>query len=200
MPNPQFNISSLTPLFLYLKKQQENEKSRRIVELSITFLLISVFLFFAIRPTALTISTLVGDINSKRVLTAQLKTKIDQVITAQDNFSTIQEKYYLVDTALPSNPNFVNALKIVDAATTQNNVFLDKISFAQSDNNFFTSNIATSSSFTSTLGIISSLFANRRIVDIPQISFTQDKDTQSNGQINFIIPIDIFFWNNNEKK
>ena len=62
--NLQLN-SRLTPLFDYIKKRQENRKLRKTFELAATFILISFFLFFAIKPTALTISALIGDIKSK---------------------------------------------------------------------------------------------------------------------------------------
>lgn len=200
MQSPQFNLSKLTPLFEYLKKQQESEKNSRVIELSITFILISFFLFFAIRPTFFTISTLVGDINSKKELSSKMKSKIDQIISAQDNFANIQEKYFLVEEALPTSQNFIEALKMVDTVTVNNNVMLEKISFAESDKDFFSTKISTISSFSSILDIINKLSKSRRVIDIPQITFSQDKDSQAAGKVGFILPIDIFYWNNNEKK
>ncbi len=201
MINLQPSISKLSPLFEFIKKQREIEKSRHLFELIVTFSLITFFLFFAIRPTLFTISTLVGDIKFKEILSTKLTTKIDQIIMAQDNFATIQEKYYLVDDALPSTQNFLQAKNQVDQVSSQNNLILDKISFAQSDKNYFSTQISTSASFTSSLGLITTLLNSRRVIDIPSLTFSQDKDSQSNNQINLILPIDIFFWQNqNEKK
>lgn len=201
MPNLQFNISRLSPLFEYLKKQQEIEKNRRVFEIAITFILISFFLYFAVRPTVFTISSLVGDIKSKEILSAKMTTKIDQVITAQENFSAIQEKYYLVEEAMPSTPNYVGAKEKVDTISSQNDILQNKILFVQSDKNYFSTQISTSSSFTGSLNFLTSLLQIRRLIDIPQINFDQTKDTQSIGKIKISIPIDIYYWNNhNEKK
>lgn len=201
MPNLQFNISSLSPLFEYLKKQRETEKNRRVFEIAITFILISFFLYFAIRPTVLTISTLIGDIKSKEILSKKMTTKIDQVITAQENFSAIQEKYYLVEEAMPSTPNYVGAKQQVDNISSQNDILQDKILFAQSDKNYFSTQISTSSSFTGSLNFLTTLLHVRRLIDIPQINFDQTKDTQSMGKVKITLPIDIYYWsNNNEKK
>ncbi len=202
MPKLQFNISQLSPLFVYLKKQQEIEKNRRIFELAITFVLISFFLFFAVRPTILTISSLVGEIKSKEILSSKMKSKIDQIITAQDNFSLAQEKYYLVEDALPQNPNYVNAFNQIDTITQQNSINTNKMIFIQSEKNYFTTKISTSSAFLSHLNFIDSLFHGRRLINVSQIVFSQNKETQAKGQVNISIPIDIYYWDNNkyEKK
>lgn len=201
MPNLQINVSKLTPLFVYLKKQQEIEKNRRIIEMALTFALISFFLFFAIRPTVLTISALIGDIKSKELLSSKMKRKIDQIITAQDNFAMVQEKYYLVEDALPSSPNFVDAFNQIDSNLQTNGINLDKISFAQSDKNLFSTQVSTNSSFSSSVNIISSLLNLRRLVNISQITYSQNKESQAKGEVNFALPIDVLFWQKqNEKK
>ena len=169
MPNLQFNISKLSPLFKYLEEQRQVKKNRKIFELSITFGLISFFLFFAVRPTLLTISALIGDVQSKKVLSTKVKAKIDQIIIAQDNFASIQEKYFLVEDAFPSQQNYVGAMNLVDSATSQNNITLDKINFTQSEKNYFSTQISTSSSFMSTINLIDNLSHARRLLDISQM-------------------------------
>lgn len=201
MPNLQFNISQLSPLFEYIEKQRQVTKNRKIFELSITFSLISFFLFFAVQPTLFTISALIGDIRSKEILSTKAKVKIDQIITAQDNFASIQEKYFLVEEALPSRQNYIGAMDLVDSTSSQNGIALDKINFTQSAKNYFSTQISTSSSFASTISLIENLTHARRLLDISQITFSQDKETQSQGKINFVLPINIFFENkSNEKK
>ncbi len=194
MSNLQSNISKLTPLFDFLKKQREIEKNRKIFELSITFAIISIFLFFAIRPTFLTISTLLGDIKSKELLTVKMRTKIDQIITAQDNFSQVQEKYYLVQEALPETQNFVSAFNQIDSNSVKSDINFDKLTFSQSEKDYFSTKISTRASYSSSIALLTSLFNIRRIINIPQVVFSKDKDSQLQNQINFSIPIDIFYW------
>lgn len=201
MENQQFNISRLNPLFEFLRKQRQIEKNRHIFEIGITFFLISFFLFFAIKPTALTISALVADIKSKEILSNKMTTKIDQIISAQNNFSLIQEKYFLVEDAFPLSPDYVNAVTQIDSISNQSQLLLDKINFVQSDKQFFSTQISTNSSFNSSLTFLDSLQKNRRLFGINEIMFLQDKNTQSQGVIRFSLPIDIYYWNTtNEKK
>lgn len=199
MPSLQSSISQFSPLFEYLNKQKEVEKNRHIFELSVTFALISFFLFFAIRPTILTISNLVGDIKAKELLSSKMKIKINQVITAQDNFAEVQEKYFLVEEALPVSPNFTGAYNQIDSNSYKSSINLDKLSFVESPDGYFSTQISTSSSFASSLGLIDSLLSSRRLIDIPQVTFSQDKQ-DAQGQISFILPINIFFGDTKHEK
>jgi hypothetical protein len=194
---PSINIFSKTsPLFSYLSKQRENKKFIRSIEISGTFILISFFTFFAIKPTLLTISKLVGDIKAKEILVKELKTKINDVIVSQDLFSQVQEKYSLVESSLPSSPRFYQATSQIVGLTEKNQIFLNKINYSITDSNYYSTSISTSSSFLSASSLLSELLKNRRIFQIDQISFSLEKDTTSK-MINISLPLKIYYWPNN---
>ena len=188
--------SKINPLLSYLSKQRENNKFIKSVEISATFLLISFFTFFAIKPTLLTISKLVGDIKAKEILVRELKAKINNVIISQDLFSQVQEKYALVEASLPSSPRFYQATSQIVGLTEKNQVYLDKINYSISDSNFYSTSISTSSSFLSATSILSGLLQNKRLFQIDQISFSLEKDTGSKT-ININLPLKIYYWPKN---
>jgi len=188
--------SKVNPLLSYLSKQRENNKFIKSVEISATFLLISFFTFFAIKPTLLTISKLVGDIKAKEILVKELKAKINNVIISQDLFSQVQEKYALVEASLPSSPRFYQATSQIVGLTEKNQVYLDKINYSISDSNFYSTSISTSSSFLSATSLLSGLLQNRRLFQIDQISFSLEKDTGSKT-ININLPLKIYYWPKN---
>ena len=90
-----------------------------------------------------------GDIQSKELLTKQLRTKISDVIIAQDLFSQVQEKYSLVESSLPNNPGFYQATSQILGSSQNHQIFLNKIDYLVQDPNYFSTNISTSSSFLS---------------------------------------------------
>lgn len=188
--------SKINPLLSYLSKQRENNKFIKYVEISATFLLISFFTFFAIKPTLLTISKLVGDIKAKEILVKELKAKINNVIISQDLFSQVQEKYALVEASLPSSPRFYQATSQIVGLTEKNQVYLDKINYSISDSNFYSTSISTSSSFLSATSLLSGLLQNKRLFQIDQISFSLEKDTGSKT-ININLPLKIYYWPKN---
>lgn len=185
-------------LFDYLQKQRENKKITKFLEIGFTFLLVSFFTLFAIKPTVLTISTLLGDIKSKELLNKQLKTKINDIIMAQDLFSQVQERYLLVESSLPNNPHFYQATSQILTSSQNNQIYLDKISYLVQDQNYFSTTISTTSSFLSVVSLLSDIQQNRRLIDINNLTLSLGKNPQ-NQKININLPLKIYYWPNNVK-
>lgn len=178
-------VSKTKPLINYLKGQQENRKFVETVELGSTVFLIAFFLLFAIRPTVLVISSLLGEINSKKVLNASLKNKINNIIMAQDSFSQVQERYLVINSGLPSSERYSYSANQIIAAAQAAGVSLSDLSFTIPDdkdtNRAATPNknlrnysvtASTGSDFPSILKYVDRLINNRRHFEIPSISIT----------------------------
>lgn len=196
--NTPKTISKISPILEYVAKQKENQKFLKSLELGGTLFLVSFFIFFAIKPTLLTISALIGDIRSKELLSTELKSKINDVIVAQDLFSQVQEKYSLIESSLPSSPKFSQFVRQINGASSEQQINLETLSFSV-DNRMFTTNISTASSFSTALGLVAQLSNNRRLMELNSLSFTIGKNAE-NRQINFNIPISVHYWPTNAKK
>ncbi len=72
-----------------------------------SFLAISLFAWYAVRPTAQTIIYLRKEIEDKTKVNKQLEDKITALILAQATFEEIQDRLPLVSEALPYNPDAV---------------------------------------------------------------------------------------------
>ena len=191
--------SQITPLFAYLQKQRENKKVTRLFEIGATLFFISFFVFFAIKPTLLTISSLVGEIKSKELLSKELKGKIDDIIAAQDLFSQVQERYYLVESSLPQNPHFYLANSHLFTLSQNHQVPLNKLDYIVSDSDYFATSISTSSSYLSAISLISDILNSRRLIDINAFSFSLSKDNLDQ-EIKINLPLKIYYWKNDVKK
>lgn len=191
--------SQINPLFVYLQKQRENQKVAKLFEIGGTFLLISFFILFALKPTFFTISSLVGDIKSKQLLSKELKTKINDVIAAQDLFSQAQERYSLVESSFPEKPRFFQATSQVLSSLQTHQINLDKIDYLIKDQNYFTTNISTSSSYLSAVSFISDLLQNRRLMGLDTFTFSVSKSEQIQ-KIDINIPLKVYYWQNDTQK
>jgi Tfp pilus assembly protein PilO len=69
-------------------------------------LLVAFFIIFAIKPTVVTIVELLAEIKGREELNQQLEEKIAQIITAQTLYNQVYDRLYLLDQALPGNPDF----------------------------------------------------------------------------------------------
>ncbi len=179
--NPLFSnqVSRVKPLYDYLRKQQDNQKFMRSAELTATFVLVSFFMFFAIRPTLLTISALVGDIKSKQLLKKELKTKINNVIRAQDLFSQVEGRYSVIDTSLPDRPSYFDSISQIQKVGESSGVIIDKFNFNLSSvgtsmpdqhAKAYSVNISLNNPFRESIKIIDTILKNRRLIEISEFS------------------------------
>lgn len=76
-----------------------------------SFLAISLFTLYAIRPTAQTIFYLRREIADKVILNQQMENKITTLIEAQAIYDTIRERLGIIEQALPHNPDGIIVAK-----------------------------------------------------------------------------------------
>lgn len=201
-------ISKTAPIYEYLKKQQENRQFNKSVEIAATFTLISIFVFFAIKPAVTTISGLIGEIQAKEASSVQMRQKIDQIVAAQDAFSQIQEKYQLIEDILPTTPKYTDIAIQVEGIGYTSGVDLSAVNFslerehAQKEINTnlipVSLNIGQNTSFQPALDLIDHLNRNRRAIRVNSVSFTAnrsvDKKETTQAVLNFGAGLDIFYW------
>jgi hypothetical protein len=189
------NFSQLDPLLVYLRQKHEDQKFARSLEIGGTFLLVAFFIFFAIKPTFLTISKLVGDIRHKKNLTLQLRKKIDDIIAAQDLFAQVQEKYYLVDESLPNHPGFYQLNNLITSTAAQHQIYFDKLQYNLSEGEiFYKTNLTQSTSFTPSISFLTELSHSRRLLDLSGLSLSVNEASSSGQQLNLSLPLSIYYW------
>ncbi|MBU1129888.1 type 4a pilus biogenesis protein PilO [Patescibacteria group bacterium] len=204
-------VSQTKPLIEFLKKQRENKKFNQTIEITATFFLISFFLFSAIRPALTTISGLVGEIHAKQSLSGKMRSKINDLVLAQDTFSAVQEKYILIESSLPSVPKFAQASTQLKNITYDSGINLNEIKFGLNNKTdksdpdsdmtaFYSIQINDdTTNFTKIPSLVQDLSENRRIMKINRIELSQTKskelDQQEDGtQFNANMDIYIYYW------
>ena len=204
-------ISQVKPIYDYLKSQQENEKFLKTLEISATFILISFFVIFAIRPTVLTISSLFGEIQSKQILKTKLNQKINDVIVAQDLFSQVEGRYNVVNNSLPDRPSFYDSFNQIKFSTgSDTNIkdlsfsldSADKSATSPTNLQTYTTSINALGPFVSSIDLAQKLLSNRRLININTISFKNSDTTTpsaspSAGGINTNISVIFNYWPSN---
>lgn len=180
-------LDRVRPLYQYLRKQAENKKAAKYFEVAGTFIFITLFLFLAIKPTAFAISSLVGEIKSKELANKKMKARINSIIQAQDSFAQAQEKYSILESGFPSNPNFyqaaVNFSTLAKASSLKTNQLefdlLEEENKDKKDSQIktFQINYSSTGQYQSAISFIKELLNNRRLVNISSIRFSQPKDS-----------------------
>jgi len=207
------NWFQLRPMYSYIRKQAENEKFIKYFEVSATFTLIAIFLFFAIMPTITTISSLIGEIKSKEAFIKKVDLKINNIIKAQESYSQVQEKYYLIDDSFPSLANYYKGTTNLATIFKESSLDIDQISLNISENKdknpqFFKSyqvNIVGEGQYSSVLEMVKKMLSNRRLINTSSIRLNQLESDKNNQNMSKNIKINLlsdlyFLPDNNEKK
>jgi Tfp pilus assembly protein PilO len=187
----------LQPLYQYVRKQSENRQFLKYLEIGATFLLIAVFLFFAIMPTASAISSLVGEIKSKETTSAAMSQKIASIMSAQDSFSQIQADYSTIESSYPTNPNFYKAASTFSYVSKESSTPINQIKFQLSDSNqdSFGVSVNTNGSYSSIINSIEKTANARRLMNIKSIQIAKpEKNTVlTSNDLYLNISVDMYY-------
>ncbi|MDA1079487.1 MAG: type 4a pilus biogenesis protein PilO [bacterium] len=86
---------------------------------------------FAVQPTLVTMSDLIQEIEEKREISQQLTQKVAALSTAQSEFAALGTQLTLLDEAVPSDPQVIKTLKIIEKLATENTVIITGLSLPQ---------------------------------------------------------------------
>ncbi|CAN5288213.1 hypothetical protein BH10PAT2_BH10PAT2_0460 [soil metagenome] len=91
-------------------------------ELLFSIFAVIFFAVFAIKPTILTMSNLIKEIQDKQILEQKLTEKIASLSTVQRQYLDAQDRLVVLDKALPSSPELETALLLVEKVASENNI------------------------------------------------------------------------------
>jgi Tfp pilus assembly protein PilO len=149
-------------------------------ELILTLLTIAVFGYFALRPTFLTISTLIKEIESNKQIDSQLQAKINALNEAQKKLSLLENRD-LVNVALPQDTELNQLLYQLEYLVTAQGLTVRNLSLDPVVINGIpkTNEITFSIGATGNLGninlLLSSLEDLKRIITIDNAVITKTK-------------------------
>ncbi len=93
-------------------------------------LLATLLIALAIKPTAITIAGLVGEIKAREAANQKLQRKIDQIINAQIAYTQIYNQLPLVNQALPENPQFAPLIRQIEAERILTDLNLTSLNYS----------------------------------------------------------------------
>lgn len=111
---------SLEPAF-------QKPATRAYTAIIFSFLVVSLFGWYAIRPTIQTIFTLRREIVDKTELNKKMEDKISALIEAQAAFQEIEPKLSVIDQALPVAPDAVRATRYLSSLASDSRVTITTI-------------------------------------------------------------------------
>jgi len=175
-------------LVVVLNNFYKKPVARVSLELFISIVAVIFFAVFAIKPTLQTMSELVKEIEDKQELSQQLQLKIASLGTAQDQYRSYMDQFYLLDAALPKRPDLMEALKIVEKLASENNLAIQNMSVSNLPDETLTAeagkaerkvlglNVDVAGDYLSLRQFVESLIDSQRLILVDQVNFALSTD------------------------
>lgn len=181
--------------FVNIGQFYRQKKIRIYTEVVLTILTITFFLFFAIKPTLLTITGLVKTIKDERLAIEKLEAKVDSLNLAQKQYVAIEPELYLIDQALPTEPDVSSLVKQLEALGRQSQVTIESLHLSQvtlkgktpqeeAEKGVFGFDLNVTGAYPNLRNFLQSLSLLRRIILVKSFSFKTGKGEQGTLTLN----------------
>ncbi|MCL4382875.1 hypothetical protein M1545_03735 [Patescibacteria group bacterium] len=101
---------------------QKKPELKSYLELFLSLLAIAFFLIFALKPTLLTITQLLKDIDAKEEIIRKMDTKIQNLEIASELYASEEENITLVNDAVPQDPDPTGFVRQLEGLSRETNV------------------------------------------------------------------------------
>lgn len=116
-----------TQLSTTLNQFYHQPVARVSLELFLSLGAVMFFAVFAIRPTLLTMSDLVKEIEDKEKLDGQLGQKIAALYSAQSEYLSLESRLPLLNEAIPAAPQLINSLQIIEKLASDRQLVISSL-------------------------------------------------------------------------
>ena len=118
-------------LFTALQKFYQRPVAQVSLELFLSISAVLFFAIFAIRPTLLTTSDLLKEIEDKEKLDKQFSQKIAALSTVQPLYLQLQDQLLVLDDAIPSSPQLIYSLKVIEKIASELRLVITNINVVE---------------------------------------------------------------------
>jgi type IV pilus assembly protein PilO len=165
--------------------------ARASLELLLTIGTVAFFALFAIRPTLLTMSNLIKELDDKKVLDTQLSEKIASLQSSQIQYAQLEQRLPLLDEAIPLRPQFYEAIVLVEKVASDNNLVIQNLSLqtipadkeldqplTSQTRQFLPFRVTLSGDYESIKNFVSQVQSLRRLFTVESIVFNAKEEKQ----------------------
>lgn len=192
-PNPNStNAKKRRELATVLNQFYMNPVAKASTELFLTIGLVLFLGVFAIRPTIVTMSDLLKEIESKKELDTALTKKIAALQTAQNQYLTIENDLPLLDEAIPEDPQVIYSTKLLEKIAAESKVVISSLSisvipentqptvaFAQKSKQLLNISVKISGDYVSIREFVEALRNSRKSFIVESVVFALEEDRGS---------------------
>lgn len=174
--------TNLRPIKTLLKSIGE-KKTKDYTFSIIFFLVFSVFIMFAIRPTLSKAIELQKEEEDLKLLDKQYEQILSRIVRIQNDFQAIRDKLYLVNEALPEKPKINVIIQDIQESASKNGfgiekINVNKVNLIEQERDIFRSlviNLEASSSFENLVKFEKEIALQRRLKKIKLLEVVRNE-------------------------
>ena len=169
-------------------------------ELFFTIGAIIFFAIFAIRPTIITMTDLIKEIEDKKKTSEALTKKVTALSTVQTEYYTLQDQFPLLDDIIPSVPNPDRLLQIIEKIASENQISItsmqmkevpfpeeNDLSFSQKQPTTTALTISITGEYAAIKTFIKTINNSKPLITVDSISFVNS--TKNNTTLGLVATI-----------
>lgn len=185
-----------------LLRQIDTKKAKDYTFASLFFIVFSVFVFFAIRPSLVTAFSLKKEEEELSKLNSRYESVITKIVEIQSSFETYRDDLHLFTEAIPPSPSINKLIKDLEEATAINSVTIDKLNTGEVNlvdktkgklqSTTFT--IEAESSFEKLLKTLEDVYNQRRLKEIKKFDISKQKnESTASAELKLRLEIEGFY-------
>lgn len=128
MKSPTSNQQQVSKALLAFYQQPIAQVS---TELFFTVVAVLFFAIFAIRPTILTMTDLIKEIDDKKLTSEAMSKKVAALSSVQVEYFALQNQFGLLEEVIPQEPETQKVLKIIEKLANENQINIRNISLKE---------------------------------------------------------------------
>lgn len=185
-PKPLSKLENQFSVILRFKKSIRslilNNEIWPYLEAALTVFLVLFFIIFAIRPTVLAITSLLGEIESRQILNEKMTVKINSLVSAQNSYFSAEEKLSLLDEYYPEKFEVAQGASQLFGVALDNSILIENFSAnnltfpdVTLEKGLIDFNFSGSGSYEDVMNFINDLYSSRRAIFIDSYSLSPVK-------------------------
>lgn len=185
-----------------LLKQISSKRAKDYTFASLFFIVFSVFVFFAIRPSLVTAFSLKKEESELNQLNDTYEKIISKIVSIQSSFEEYRDDLHLFSEAIPSKPNVNRLIGDIEQATATSSVAISKINTGEVNLvdrtkgtlRSTTVNIDASADFENLLQSIQEIYGQRRLKKIKRLDISsQTKDSSGSAGLKLKLEVEGYY-------
>ena len=182
--------------FTDLGRFHQTKKTRVYTGIILSLLTVTFFVIFAIKPTLTTITQLVKQTKDQKLVVSELEKKIVSLSQAQNEYLAVESDLYLVDQALPQEPEAPLLIKQLETLAYQSGVNISRLRLSEvnlkktdtpkTEKQSLSFNFTAFGNYANLKNFLSSLSSLRRIIIVESFSFQKSTGEKAGLSLNLM--------------